>query len=72
MAGLVRSTALRATSALEVRSKQSQAMVMAAALVAVERLSAAPEVRARAARREAERFMTEEECEEWGVTPGWS
>ena len=72
MAGLVRSTALRATSALEVRSKQSQAMVMAAALVAVERLSAAPEVRARAARREAERFMTEEECEGWGVIPGWS
>jgi len=72
MAGLVRSTALRATSALEVRSKQSQAMVIAAALVVVERLSAAPEVRARAARRETERVMTEEECEEWGVIPGWS
>ena len=70
MAGLVRSTALRATRALEVRSKQSQAMVIAAA--PVERLRAAPEVRARAARREAERVMTEEECEEWGVIPGWS
>ena len=70
MAGLVRSTALRATSALEVRSKQSQAMVIAAA--PVERLRAAPDVRASAARREAERVMTEEECEEWGVIPGWS
>jgi hypothetical protein len=47
-------------------------MVMALALPAVERLSAAEEVRARAARREAERFMTVEECEEWGVIPGWS
>ena len=66
------STALRATRALEVRSKQSQAMVMAPALVAVERLSAVPEVRARAARREAERDMGSEECEEWGVNPCWS
>ena len=69
MEGLVMSTALRATRALEVRSKQSQAMVMASALLAVERLRAALEVRARAARREAERFMTEEECEGWGVSP---